>query len=100
MIQILSLNISDKTLKVTIKFLFKKNINITAYFYEVISVFSCSIISSCGYLIFNTFAGTPPMIEYGGHDFVTTAPAATTEPRPIVTSFSIVTLDPSKHRLL
>lgn len=34
------------------------------------------------------------MIEYGGHDLVTTAPAATTEPLPIVTPFNIVTLAP------
>ena len=32
------------------------------------------------------------MIEYGGHDLVTTAPAAITEPLPIVTPLSIVAL--------
>lgn len=33
-------------------------------------------------------------MEYGGQDFVTTAPAATTEPGPIITPLSIVTLAP------
>lgn len=43
-----------------------------------------------------SFAGTPPIILYGAHDFVTTAPAATMLPRPIVTPFKIVTFAPHK----
>lgn len=45
-------------------------------------------------LIYISFAGTPPIIEYGGNDLVTTAPADTTLPCPMVTPFNIVTLAP------
>src|SRR6266542_2940348 len=38
-----------------------------------------------------TLAGTPPTNEFGGTDLVTTAPAATIEPRPIVTPGKTVT---------
>ena len=40
------------------------------------------------------FAGTPPLMEYGGVDLFTTPPTAITEPLPIVTPLSIVTFVP------
>ena len=39
-------------------------------------------------------AGAPPTRQPLGTDFVTTAPAATTESRPIVTPFSIIAFLP------
>ena len=45
-----------------------------------------------------TFAGTPASNDLGGHDLVTTAPAATTEPLPIVTPLSTVALQPIQTR--
>ena len=41
------------------------------------------------------FAGTPPTIVFGVTSFVTTAPAATIAPSPILTPGKTVTLDPS-----
>lgn len=41
------------------------------------------------------FAGIPPTIVYSGTSFVTTAPAATTAPFPIVIPFRITQLTPS-----
>ena len=41
-----------------------------------------------------TLHGTPAQIEYGGNDLVTTEPAPTTVPRPILTPFNIVTFIP------
>ena len=41
-----------------------------------------------------SLAGTPPTIVFGSTSFVTTAPAATTAPSPIVTPASTVALDP------
>lgn len=45
-----------------------------------------------------TFAGTPPTTEPAGTDFVTTAPAATTESEPMRTPGMSVALAPMKHR--
>src|SRR5438552_11740414 len=42
----------------------------------------------------STFAGTPPTIAYAGTFLFTTAPAATTEPRPIVTPSRIMAPEP------
>lgn len=42
-----------------------------------------------------SFAGTPPIIEYGGNECVTTAPAAMIDPLPIVTPDNIVTFIPN-----
>lgn len=39
-------------------------------------------------------AGTPPQMQYGGIDLVTTAPAATVVPLPIVTPDRRVTFIP------
>ena len=51
--------------------------------------------SSMVNLYLMTLAGTPPIIEYGGQDLLTTAPAAIIDPRPIVTPDRIVTLIPN-----
>ena len=44
----------------------------------------------------NHIAGTPPTISKGFTSFVTTAPAATTAPRPIVTPGRIIARGPTK----
>ena len=44
-----------------------------------------------------TFAGTPPTMVFDSTSFVTTAPAATTTPSPIVTPPIIVELAPIQH---
>ena len=46
------------------------------------------------FLFFISLAGTPPIIEFSGKDFVTTLPAAITHPGPIVTPSKTVTLLP------
>ena len=60
------------------------------------NIFSCSRISLTEKRYFFILAGIPQIIEYGGHDFVTTEPAAIIDPRPIVTPFKIVTLAPAQ----
>lgn len=46
------------------------------------------------FLNLTTLAGLPATTLYGGHDFVTTAEAPITHPRPTITPGSIVTLEP------
>ncbi len=43
-----------------------------------------------------TFAGFPPTIEKGGTLFTTTLPAATIDPRPMVTPFVMMQLLPTQ----
>ena len=43
-----------------------------------------------------TLAGTPPAMHCAGRSFVTTAPAATTAPSPMVTPASTTTFAPSQ----
>ena len=43
-----------------------------------------------------TLAGTPPTMEYSWTSLFTTAPDATTAPRPMVTPFKITALDPTQ----
>ena len=47
-----------------------------------------------------TLAGIPPAILYSGISFVTTAPAATIEPFPILTFSFIKTIIPSQSKSL
>ncbi len=45
-------------------------------------------------IFFITLAGTPPTMVFGSTSFVTTAPAATTAPSPMVTPARTVALAP------